>query len=374
MGYKIRGNKIYVHGSVNGKHYRLSTGKEATPINIRWIERNHRDVLLKLIDELKQPKKKSLNLIEYGLNSLELNAPTRKVNTTKGFKNLFQNHIASYFKYHDIQDIKPSDIKRWQGSLIEKGLSIQSVKNCRTVLRGILTDAKIDELISTNPMDLVKIPSSQNEKEEISPFGLNEIELILNNSNEWLKRYLTVAFFTGMRTGELLALKWEDIDFNNKKIFVRRSMTKGIVSKPKTGKSRIIDMLPVVQSILKDLYRQNGLAYEWIFTHRYNKPYCEPATISKTMWRPTLKKCSLAYRKLYNTRHSFATMMLLGGEDILWVSKMLGHSDISTTMKYYIKYIQTNEQKRAIFLDNFSTKIAQHKNEQASNSDIEAVR
>ncbi|WP_457747888.1 hypothetical protein [Sulfurimonas sp.] len=51
MGYKIRGNKLYVHGTVDGKFYRLSTGKEATPLNEKWIAKNHRDVLLKLIAE-----------------------------------------------------------------------------------------------------------------------------------------------------------------------------------------------------------------------------------------------------------------------------------------------------------------------------------
>jgi len=372
MGYKIRGNKIYVHGSVNGKHYRLSTGKEATALNLKWIDKNHRDVLLKLVDEQLHPKK-STNFVDYGYVSLSINAPTRKVNTSRGFKNLFERHIIPFLKHYDLLDIKASDIKKWQITILDKGLSVQSVKNCRTVLRGILNDAKMDEIISSNPIDLVKVPKEQY-KEDIEPFNLNEVELILKNSADWLRQYLTAAFFSGMRTGELMALKWEDIDFENKKIYVRRSMTKGIISKPKTGKGRIIDMLPLVLDILKEVYRKNGLANEWIFTHRYNKPYCEPATISDHMWKPTLKKCGLPYKKLYNTRHTFATIMLLGGEDVLWVSKMLGHSTIATTMKYYIKFIRSNEQKRAKFLDDFCTNFAQKDFGVSTNSDRKVVR
>lgn len=373
MGYKIRGNKIYVNGSVDGKHFRLSTGKEATPLNIKWISKNHRDVLLKLVDELKQPNKKLLNIVEYGLYSFEINMPTRKINTTKSFKNIFKNHIEPYFKNYDIQDIKPSDIKSWQVVLVKKNLAIETIKNCRTVLRGILKDAMLDNIISSHPMDLVRPPTSQIEEEDVFPFTLKEVETILGVAPVWLRRYLTVAFFTGMRTGELLVLKWKDIDFENKKIYVRRSMTKGIISQTKKYRKRMIDMLPIVSIALKELYLENGMINEWVFPHKYNVPYKEPATIAK-MFARTLKHCGIIYRQPYNTRHTFATMMLLGGEDVLWVSKMLGHSNISTTMKYYIKYIKTNEQKRATFLDNFGTKIAHQKIQVASNSDIRVVK
>ncbi len=67
----------------------------------------------------------------------------------------------------------------------------------------------------------------------------------------------------------------------------------------------------------------------------------------------------MAYRVLYNTRHTFATLMLTNGEDILWVSQMLGHANISTTMKYYIKYVEDKGKKRATFLDEKTENIAQ---------------
>lgn len=366
MGYKIRGNKIYVTGSVDSKHYRISTGKEATPLNIRWIEKNHREVLLKLVDKMSKPQT-STNFVEYGLRSLEINAGTRKESTNKDFKNIFKNHLEGYYKHYDLLDIRPTDVKNWQNGLVKKGYRSETIKNCRTVLRGILNDARLDEIILTNPLDLVKVPKDEYREDPI-PFTLDEIKIILDNSNDWLKQYLSTAFFTGMRTGELLGLQWQDIDFVAKKIHVRRTMSKGIIGTTKTGKDRLIEMLPIVESTLRVIFRQNGLKYKWVFTHSRQEPYKDPSSITKNMWRPTLKRCGLSYRKLYNTRHTFATMMLLGGEDVLWVSKMLGHSDISTTMKYYMKYTQSNQQKRATFLDGFGTKNRTSSLKESSNA------
>lgn len=366
MGYKIRSNTLYVDGTVDGKRYRLSTGKEATPMNIKWISKNHRDVLLKLID--KEKPKKSKMLVEYGLDSLETNAYSRKTSTNKGYMSLFNKHIVPYFKHYELNEIRPSDIKRWQGKLLE-GIEPKTVKNARIVLSTILNDAVEDELIAKNPTDKVKLPKAL-VKDDIVPFTLTEVKAMLSSSDAWMESFLTTAFFTGMRTGELMALKWEDINFVSNKIHVRRSIRQGIEGTTKNGKDRLIDMLPVVASALKKKYRENGLKYDYIFTSRLGKPYTESNSIIRWKWKPLLKRCSIDYRKLYNTRHTFATTMLLNGEDVLWVSKTLGHADISTTMKYYVKYIEDKSQKRAKFLNGFlgenGTKLAQSNNAKAS--------
>jgi len=367
-GYRIRGNKIHVFGTVNGRNYRFSTGKDATELNKKWISKNHENVLLQLIDKQKQPK--SLSLVEYGYESLKNNEYQRKANTTTGFKCLFEKYIVPYFKSYDITDIKAGDIKRFQSYLFSKDLSPQSVKNIRTVLGTIIKDAMMDEIINTNPLKLVKAPKVEiNIKDE--PFTLEEVKLILKNADEWIRQYLTVALFVGARTGEILALKWEDIDFENNKIYIQRSMTKGTISSTKTGKSRLIDMLPIVAQSLKEFYK-NKSNFEYIFVNSFGNPYTDPKPVSK-LWKATLKKCNLKYRKVYNTRHTFATTMLLGGEDILWVSQMLGHSDVSTTTRYYIKYIKSNNIKRAIFLDNFDTNMTQSINEMGCKAHKKAI-
>jgi integrase len=352
MGYKIRGNKIYVYGTVEGKFYRLSTAKNATPPNLKWIEKNHRDVLLKLIDRDK-PKHTELfaKYAEYSINS---NAYAIKQSTNDNYKHMLSKHIMPYFKHYRIDEIKPSDIRRWQTKLLTT-LGARSTKNVRNLLGKILEDARMDEIIDKNPVRVVKPPKYLQEN-EITPFSMVEVKTLIDNANNWMQSFLTVAFFSGMRTGELLALKWEDIDFNSKKIIVRRTIRHGKLGSTKTGKIRTIDMLDVVHQSLKQKYRENGMRNEFIFTSRKGTPYAEASAVYTTYWKPLLKKCGMAYKVMYNTRHTFATLMLINGEDILWVSQMLGHADISTTMKYYIKFVEEKGKRRATFLDNIFPK------------------
>lgn len=352
MGYKIRGNTLYVTGTVDGKHYRLSTGKEATPMNEKWIAKNHRDVLLKLID--KEKPNRSEMFKEYALNSLEANAYSVKKSTQYSYESMLNSRILPFFKNYRLDEIKPSDIKAFQTHLL-KTMDARSAKNFRLLLSKIMEDALMDDIIEKNPVKKVKSPKYI-PNEDIIPFSMGEVKQLLDSASDFMRTFLSVAFFTGMRSGELIALKWEDIDFNSNKIMVRRSIRQGVEGGTKTGKIRIIDMLQPVRDALKEQYKRNGLSGGYIFTTRKGTPYKESGSVTATHWKPLLKRCTMAYRVLYNTRHTFATLMLKNGEDVLWVSKMLGHADVSTTMRYYIKFVEEKGQKRAEFLDEMFAK------------------
>ena len=131
MGYKIRGKKLYVHGTVDGTFYRLSTGKEATAQNIKWIRKNHRDVLLQLIDKDKPKHTEMLSkYAEYSINS---NAYAIKQSTNENYKHMLSKHIIPYFRHYRIDEIKPSDIRNWQTKLLTS-LTSRSTKNVRNLL------------------------------------------------------------------------------------------------------------------------------------------------------------------------------------------------------------------------------------------------
>ncbi|MDM5272780.1 tyrosine-type recombinase/integrase, partial [Sulfurovum sp. zt1-1] len=104
------------------------------------------------------------------------------------------------------------------------------------------------------------------ETDDILPFTMEEVITLIDNAAGFFKSYITVAFFTGMRSGELIALKWDDIDFNSNKIIVRRNISEGIEGTTKTGKARTIDMLDSVREALVKQYTKTGLSSEYVFS------------------------------------------------------------------------------------------------------------
>lgn len=357
-GVSVRGGTIYVQGSIDGIFYRKSTKKKATKENLIWAKKNAESVLLQLTN--KKDEKKSFTLKEFAYRSLEINAPSRKKNTNHDYKAMFEKHILPRYGNWKIEQIKPTTLKAWQNDLY-KTLSGKRIMTIRTVFRGILQDAFIDELIDSNPFDKVK--PLKVEKTQISPFSLEEVQKIIGASTGWFSNYLIVAFFTGMRIGEILALHWDDVDFINNSITVGRSITKGVISTPKTANSiREVDMLPAVKdALVKQSFHSKGKS-DFVFINQYGNHFTNSSTFSKRHWHPLFEILDIKYRILYQTRHTFASIMLQQGEEIGWVSQMMGHIDIHTTLSKYARFIPNKKKRRATFLNNIdfeSNKSAQ---------------
>lgn len=359
-GYFIENNIIYVQGSIDGKFKRYSTRKEATKINIAWIKKNAYDVLLKLYNEKTDKQTRVTNdFVQFAKLSFELNSPDRKESTTEEYESIFKKYIEKDFRNFPIEDIKKANLQHWQNKMLKTDLSIKRIKFARAVFSGILTDAVDNELIKDNPFSRLKAPKreSDNEEESVYPFTLEEIQSILAASIGQNKNITTLLFFTGMRTGELWALKWSDINFKSKTIHIQRGIRHGKESSTKTKNSnRVIDMLPAVEEALN---RQKSFTYindSYVFLNQKKQPFQSAQSISQGYWKNVLKLCGLDYRVLYQTRHTFATLMISHGEDIVWVSKMLGHANVRITLEVYTKYIPNQKKERAVFLNDIQPK------------------
>ena len=188
------------------------------------------------------------------------------------------------------------------------------------------------------------------------------IKFILDNASGWFKNFLGIAFFTGMRTGEILALEWKDINLADGTISINKTQTMGLNKRPKSKSSvREIDILSQCEIFLKNQQRINGLGLNLFVSTKHKtggKIYGSCSLVYR--WKNLLKKCNLPYRNIYQTRHSFASNMLSNKEDMFWISKMLGHKSMNVTLERYSKYVKNNRDKKTTFLDEQNYTFAQN--------------
>ena len=257
-------------------------------------------------------------------------------------------HIAPHLGKKRLDHIKPSDIALWQNTLLKR-LTPRRVRNVRAVLNTFFEDAIRDEIIDKNPVSKVKLPKI--EKVEVTPFTIDEMKRIIEGAEDDLKAFCALGFFTGMRSGEIIGLRWEDIDFKRKEISIKQAIKMGVISTPKTQSSiRTIDILDQLMPHLKEQHRRTGKENSYVFLNGEGDHYYDIKRIRNTRWKNLLKDVGIEYRTIYQMRHTFATVMIEHGEDILWVSHMLGHTDTSMTLQMYAKYRKQENKKRATFL------------------------
>ncbi|MHB0763822.1 tyrosine-type recombinase/integrase [Stutzerimonas sp. NM35] len=225
--------------------------------------------------------------------------------------------------------------------------------NAMNKLSTILESAADDRLITENPIKALDIPERTTAK--IDPFTLDEADRIIERlyaTTHWPSQiyaaFFEFAFYTGMRPGEIAALRWEEVDLNKRAVHVCRAVAKGeVVERTKTKKDRYV--------LLNDR-AIHALEFAKQYAERRAKgsgritdfPYCFPPSKGQQFmqqtsdlhhqWRPTLKALGIRYRPPYNARHTYATMCLMVGMTPAFIAKQLGHS-IQILLSRYARWI-----------------------------------
>ncbi len=235
-----------------------------------------------------------------------------------------------------VSDIKPSDIKKWLYSLTDIGS--KSKRIYLSILRGVLQEAVYDEVIFRNPVSLIKIPKYTAPK--IAPFNADEVQKIMDYAtNDNYRYYLAFAFYTGMRSGEIIALKKSDIDLENMIITVQRTRSRFGESSPKTTYSiREVPIIELLKPYLIELYNKHD--NEYLFVTQYNKPYMDNTVFQSQFWKPSLKELDIEYRRPYNARHTYATNMLYNNlVTPVQLAQLLGHANTQMVFDVYVNYL-----------------------------------
>jgi len=371
-----RGDKIWVQGTVKGQSYhRIPTGKKFSKANMNYAEKNWYILLTDYFDSKQAAHQRSImpTLDEYAKSSFEQQEANRRFYTTDAHWRKYELYISPYFGQMKLDEIRVSNIKKWYATLIDKINAHKYASDARSVFSVILNDAIEDEYIDKNVVKNAKFPKKDKFRnkglEEINPFTLDEVMTMIQEAKGEFKNIITFQFFTGSRPGEMIALRWEDVNFHSNTICIRR--TRQTVPNPKTGTNelgptktgfeRTIDMLPIVKEALQEQYCHTGLKKGgFVFLTMHDEPYMNTDGIRKRQWRNLLKHCLIDDRIFYQTRHTFASIFLSKGEDLAWISRvMLGHEAIATTLKYYTKYIKQKDVVRGAFLLDERTNNAQ---------------
>ena len=201
-----------------------------------------------------------------------------KESTRENYLNNLNNHILPTFGKIPINEIKRKDLKIFFDKLLSEGVSSNTVALIRSPISGVLSHALDSELIENNPIIGLKLIQKKTAL-EIEPLSKEDVVLLLESAQQYeggaFYPPILCALRTGMRIGEIKALKWKDLDFENRLIEVKRSCRKGRITKPKNGKSRRVDMTPQLADTLKALQTaqkrkalQKGRPFgEWVFAN-----------------------------------------------------------------------------------------------------------
>jgi len=265
-----------------------------------------------------------------------------KASTYEGYKKIIFHQLIPWFGDKTLSAFKRKDIKE-KFANFESGN--KTMANIQSVLRKALDDALEDELIESNPLAGWAYSKVEPPKivDDIDPFTIAEQKLILSKLSGQGENLIRFALWTGMRTSELVALDWADVDFTRGVIVVSRALTQASAEAETTktiaGKREIKLLRPALEA-LEAQKTFTWLAGAEIFQNpRTCKRWDGDAPIRKTLWTNALKKAGVRYRNPYQTRHTYASMMLSSGEHPMWVAKQMGHKDWTMIARVYGRWM-----------------------------------
>lgn len=250
-----------------------------------------------------------------------------------------------------LSKLKKLHIQDFANKLYEEyNLSSKTIKNYINLISSILEKAIEWGYINTNIANNVNIPKNYNKpKKEQEIYNNQEIKLLfkaLENEEEPFKTMVYISFYTGARRGEVLALRWRDIDFENNIINITQNKIRKVngtkIKETKNKRSRNFVAPQVLMAKIKDIYKnqdKNDLLFDYY-----------PATYTR-MWQDFIKRNNLKYITLHDLRHTNGSILASKGVDIVTIAKRLGHLP-ATASAYYLHAVSEEDKKASEKLDN----------------------
>jgi integrase len=232
-----------------------------------------------------------------------------------------------------LEDVTEETVEGFRDALVEEGLADRTVNKYLTVLHGLFVWVQRRYKLPANPVaNVERRPSTK--RGNINVFSREEVLALVRAaaSEQDGTIYLTAAF-TGLRLGELLALRWRDVDFANSAMHVRQSFTNGRVDTPKSGQERVVPMADEVAEALAKLGRREDHTADDDLVFCGTKGGHLAGHKLRDRYKTALEKAGLRKLRFHDLRHTFGTHAIRAA-DSREVMEWMGHQDLATTQRY----------------------------------------
>lgn len=253
---------------------------------------------------------------------------THRKRTQATDESVLRTVVEPLIAHRSLASITQSDVDAWTAQIIARGLAPYTSTTYLATLRAVLRyGARIGLVHQRFHFNMPKTTQTR-----LEHFSQADVDAILQASRLeglWLEAIYATAFRTGLRLGELAALEWNDVDLENRLITVSKSHD----GATKTGNVRYV---PIVNSLLPILERwsRQPRPLHRVFHSVKGRALNDESACFKRLWRATLEDAGVKFLTFHSTRHTFASLWMVGGGDPFRLQKMLGHSNPKMTMRY----------------------------------------
>ena len=292
---------------------------------------------------------KKVTFDEFSEKWLEWRDAEIRSSTKDAYRSIIKTHLKPRFRGWELNMIATDDVQDFISGL-NRRVSSKTIVNILVVLKKMLADAVLWRHLTVNPAVHVKRPKVEHYEVRIPT--RDQVKAFLEAvKSEYYVLFLTFVM-SGLRIGELLALRWQDIDWENQELRVRRSIYRGSFGPPKTRRSQweVAMSRTLVHELKKHRFRCPKSNLDLIFCSEDGGPL-DPDNLRKRAFIPAIERAEVPRFRIHDLRHFYASVLIHQGESVRYVMDQMGHESSKTTLDRYGHLFPSDKRQAAERLD-----------------------